>query len=248
MEYHSDRFEDFSLLVFKDEKLVAVMPANRKGDVIFSHQGLSYGGFIVSKKIRTLDYINAFLSLLKWLETKGFVELQIKKLPFIYNKHITEDFEYLLHNLDCKVVANDSYFVLDNLKEYKPNRNRLRGIRKAESNMVIVDSEMDYFWEHILTKNLNDKFGVKPVHTYKEITSLQSKYPNKIKFYAAKEEETIHAGVLLFITEQVVHFQYSSGKEDRNETGALDFLFDAIIKKYSDYKYISFGSSATDNN
>ncbi|MGA9639546.1 MAG: FemAB family protein, partial [Flavobacterium sp.] len=29
MEYHQDRFEDYSLMVFDNEKLVAVLPANR---------------------------------------------------------------------------------------------------------------------------------------------------------------------------------------------------------------------------
>ena len=247
MEYHSDRFDDFSLMVFKDEKLIALLPANKKGDMLFSHKGLSYGGFIVLKKIRTVDYIKAFSALLKWINTEGFLEIQIKQLPFIYNRHLAEEFEYLLNEIDCKVISNSSYYVLADLKQYKPNRNRLRGIKKAKNVMQLVDSGMDYFWEHILTKNLKDKFGVKPVHTYKEIASLQSKFPNQIKFYAAKEGETIHAGVLTFITDKVVHFQYSSGKDDRDETGALDFLFDAIIKKYSDYKYISFGSSATDD-
>ena len=44
MDYHKDRFEDYSLMVFKDEKLVAVLPANRVEDKLFSHQGLTYGG------------------------------------------------------------------------------------------------------------------------------------------------------------------------------------------------------------
>ena len=41
MEYHKDRFEDFSLMIFEGEKLVAVLPANRVGDIVFSHQGLT---------------------------------------------------------------------------------------------------------------------------------------------------------------------------------------------------------------
>ena len=42
MEYHSDRFQDFSLLVF-DEKdsLKAIVPANISDNEIHSHQGLT---------------------------------------------------------------------------------------------------------------------------------------------------------------------------------------------------------------
>ena len=50
MDYHSDRFMDHSLLVFKDEKLIAVLPGNQVDNTVYSHQGLTYGGLIVHKK------------------------------------------------------------------------------------------------------------------------------------------------------------------------------------------------------
>src|SRR5215216_754207 len=42
MEYHQDRFEDFSVLVFEGEKLKAVLPANKAENSVYSHQGLTY--------------------------------------------------------------------------------------------------------------------------------------------------------------------------------------------------------------
>ena len=44
MDYHIDRFSDYSLM-FYDEKhrLVAVLPANAEGDVLQSHHGHTYG-------------------------------------------------------------------------------------------------------------------------------------------------------------------------------------------------------------
>ena len=47
MEYHADRFTDYSLLVYEGNKLLALLPANRSGDVLYSHAGLTYGGLIV---------------------------------------------------------------------------------------------------------------------------------------------------------------------------------------------------------
>ena len=35
MDYHSDRFEDHSLMVFKKEKLIALLPANTAGGVVY---------------------------------------------------------------------------------------------------------------------------------------------------------------------------------------------------------------------
>ena len=33
MDYHSDRFQDYSLMFYKEGRLYALMPANKKGDV-----------------------------------------------------------------------------------------------------------------------------------------------------------------------------------------------------------------------
>ncbi|MEG1026292.1 MAG: FemAB family protein, partial [Flavobacterium sp.] len=51
MEYHADRFEDFSLLIFEDEKLRAILPANKRSNSVYSHQGLTYGGLVFSAKL-----------------------------------------------------------------------------------------------------------------------------------------------------------------------------------------------------
>ena len=47
MEYHSDRFTDYSLMIFRENKLIAIFPANKNSkDALHSHQGLSYGSII----------------------------------------------------------------------------------------------------------------------------------------------------------------------------------------------------------
>ena len=53
MEYHADRFTDYSLLVYDGNKLLALLPANRSGDVLYSHAGLTYGGLIVTTRNTT---------------------------------------------------------------------------------------------------------------------------------------------------------------------------------------------------
>ncbi|MBR9756697.1 MAG: GNAT family N-acetyltransferase [Algicola sp.] len=247
MEYHKDRFEDFSLLVFKKTKLLAVLPANKQGTGLISHQGLSYGGLVVKAHIRFEEYCNILKAVLLFLKNQEFKTFKIKTLPFIYNDGVFEAFNYLTHFLKGKTVAVDSYYVIDNLKTYKPNRNRNRAIQLAKQKGVcVVEEGLEFFWEHILTKNLKTKYHVNPVHTIQEITYLKNTFPNHIKAYFAKYEGEIVAGALLFVTKNVVHFQYSSGNDLKDQTGALDFLFDAIIQKYAHYKYISFGSSSTD--
>lgn len=247
MEYHQDRFEDYSLMVYKQGKLVALFPANIIGDEVYSHKGLSYGGFLVKESIRVEGYIEAFKALLTFLESEKINNLYIKQMPAIYNKKLNGEFDYLLAKLDAETMASDSYFVIDDLVSYKPNRNRNRSLLLAEKEKVTISSEgIELFWEDILTKNLYERFKASPVHTIQEIKSLMSRFPNHIKFLSAKKGNQILAGVVIFITDKVTHFQYSSGGEDRNETGALDLLFHTIIEEYKHKEFISFGSASVD--
>ena len=64
MEYHKDRFQDYSLLIF-DEKdtLQAIFPANIVDNQVYSHQGLTYGGLILQSKTYFHNTLNIFKSL-----------------------------------------------------------------------------------------------------------------------------------------------------------------------------------------
>lgn len=43
MDYHSDRFMDNSLMFYEDEKLIALLPCNVVENILYSHQGLTFG-------------------------------------------------------------------------------------------------------------------------------------------------------------------------------------------------------------
>ena len=52
MEYHADRFNDASVLVYQEDRPVAVFPANLTQDgQVVSHQGLTYGGIICATPV-----------------------------------------------------------------------------------------------------------------------------------------------------------------------------------------------------
>ena len=248
MEYHSDRFKDYSLMILKGEELFALLPANRLKNELFSHQGLSYGGFLLNAKAQFQDIVNAFQVLLWFIDSEGITSLHIKSLPLIYHKNLNQEISFLLSALKAEVEKNESYYVIENLERYKPNRNRKRAIKLAKEQEVQIKKEGDlvYFWKHILTNNLLNKFGVNPVHSVEEIQYLKSRFPNQIQFFSAEKDGSIHAGVVMFISDQVAHFQYSSGDDMRSENGALDILFHYIIERFKHKKYISFGSSSTD--
>ena len=52
MDYHSNRFKDNSLMIYDSkEKLVAVLPANKRENILLSHGGLTYGGLITNDSL-----------------------------------------------------------------------------------------------------------------------------------------------------------------------------------------------------
>lgn len=76
MDYHSDRFLDFSLMFYLEGRLYALMPANKKGDVFQSHAGLTYGGLVMDAKTTAAlagDAISGIerLSACKWLSWRA---------------------------------------------------------------------------------------------------------------------------------------------------------------------------------
>ena len=247
MEYHSDKFEDFSLLVYRDTRLIGLLPANKDKNTIYSHQGLSYGGFVIDAYLRFKDYLLAFKAIMVFLEKLEIKKFYFKCMPYIYNTTIGNEIGYVLSKVKAKQYILDSYYVIDNDKRYKPNRNRQRAINRANRrNLKYTNLNIEDFWTSILIKNLQNRYNVKPVHALDEIISLKNNFPENIIFYGATFNDKLEAGVVMFITDNVAHFQYSSGTENRTENGALDFLFHEIIKLYRHKKYISFGSSSTD--
>ena len=249
MEYHSDRFQDYSLIVLDGEKVVAVLPANRVGDTVYSHQGLSYGAIVVSDAIRIKDYITLVKDLMQFLHVNNISKLEIKNLPKIYHQTIADELDYFTFLMKAEIFRTDVYLAIDMQKEYEPNRNRKRALKIASQLGITIKEETNYadFWNQILSPNLKERFGVTPVHSYAEIEKLAKLFPDAIKLFNAYQGPDLKAGVVLFLTETVAHFQYSSGGNDRTDTAALDILFDFVIQKYSDKKYVSFGSCSEEN-
>ena len=90
MDYHADRFQDFSLMIYRKNKLYALLPANKKNDVLYSHQGLTYGGLIMSKKSTTLEVIETFQAINSFLKeqniNKVFINLSLTSIIKFHRK------------------------------------------------------------------------------------------------------------------------------------------------------------------
>lgn len=251
MEYHSDRFEDFSLMVFRDDVLYALLPANRKGNTVYSHQGLTYGSFMLQDSAKLLYSFEAFKAMLSFLSSEGIRELEIKVIPTFYNHMPADELEYFLYKAEAELTKRDVLMVIDYSHKLRFQKNRREGINKAIRNglTVRIDDNFEGFWNTILIPNLNKKHGVQPVHRLEEIQLLARRFPENIKQVSVYNESgQLVAGTTVFLTETTVHPQYVSGNTDKNFYGSLDLAYDYIINElWQDKKYFDFNISSEDN-
>lgn len=245
MEYHADRFTDHSLLFFDKGKLLSVFPANIHNTILYSHQGLTYGGLLLSSYIKTSDVLAIMDSLIYYSKSIGVKEIVYKTVPHIYHKYPSEEDLYALFRSDARLTSRSisSTVFMGNRLDYAQLRKRQ--VKKAKSiNLELSqDENFDEFWA-ILRKNLNDRYNVDPVHSLQEIFKLKSLFPDNIHLFCAKKDGQPIAGCLVFETHQMAHIQYISANEEGKEIGALDFIFDKLINEvYADKTYFDFGIS-----
>lgn len=246
MDYHADRFSDFSLMFYLAGRLLAVLPAHVSGDTLYSHNGLTYGGLLMSTQLTVAHTMTLFREMNEYLRLQGFKHVQYKCIPWIYHRlSAEEDLYALYHECHARIIARDfatNIFINGGVRW---ERVRRRGVTRAQKAGMIVEKSEDFssFWK-ILTDNLANKYGVKPVHTLKEIDLLHSRFPKNIVLYQAVCGDEVLGGVVLYISQQVVHAQYSSATPKGKKLGAIDLIYNQIIlNDYQNYPYFDFGRS-----
>jgi Acetyltransferase (GNAT) domain len=231
MEYHSDRFEDFSLLVLEDDKLVALFPANRSDDEVRSHQGLTYGGLVTDDRMTTPLMLDVFTALMSHLRSQRVRRLYYKTIPTIYCRLPAEEDRYALFLANAALYRRDVLSVVSRTSNAPIQSRRRRGAAKALREGVVVGKSEDWdgFWQ-LLTQTLQARFEVTPVHSPSEIKQLRGRFPENIGLYLAMLGSEILAGVVIYESTQVAHSQYIASSSKGRETGALDMLFMHLLE------------------
>lgn len=250
MDYHKDRFEDYSLMVYKNEKLIALLPANKKDNIVYSHQGLSYGGVVYMKEVKFKDSLEVFESILKFLKKSGYQQLYLNPIPQFYNTKLSEEFSYFLFILEAKLRRRDTLSVIRYSDGLSLSKSRKEGVSRAHKQGLEIKevSEFSGFWNDILIPNLKLKHKTKPVHSLQEITKLKFHFPDNIRQFNVYKNNEIVAGTTIFDTPLGVHTQYISGNEHNNILGSLDFLHAYLINTvFNDKVFFDFGNSNMSN-
>lgn len=246
MEYHSDRFKEASLLIFRNDKLVAVFPMNAVGNTVISHQGLTYGGLLFGANVKFNHVLAIFRAVLKHLSESKITTLGLKVLPDIYASFPNDELKYLMFILQAKLERRDVLSVIPLSEVVKRSKDRKEGTKRGVKNGLVVkeETQMEGFWKSLLEVNLQEKYKTKPVHSLEEIQLLKSRFPKNIRQFNVYHKNRLVAGTTIFETEHVAHSQYISGNNENNTLGSLDFLHSYLIDTvFKDKKYFDFGIS-----
>ena len=249
MEYHSDRFEDHSLIFLKDNKTVALMPANIEGDILFSHAGLTFGGIITNRKMKTYLMLQIFDSLKEYLKEMGLKKLIYKAIPHIYHSYSSEEDLYALFINNANLVKREVSSTIEMSVKIPFSKNMKRNKKKAENNGLNLKRSYDFdTFMDLKEEQLLKKYSKNPTHTAEEMEYLASKFPENIKLFAVEHNGEMVDGLLIYESENVVHAQYQGATGRGMELYASSLIYDEIINLYCrGKKYFDFGIS-TENN
>lgn len=248
MDYHADRFTDHSLMFYRGAELIALLPAHTKEECFCSHNGLTYGGLLLADGTTTAEVLCLFNIAKEYIQTNtDATKFIYKPTPYIYHRYPCEEDLYALFRCGATVAERKVSSAIP-LKNPLPISGRRKLTGSVKSRLCIVEeNDFTTFW-NILGERLQSKYNTLPVHSIEEITMLKERFPENIKLFCiADEDGDTLGGVVLFITDNVVHMQYSATTEEGRRISALDLLYEYLINThFNDKEYFDFGISVED--
>lgn len=247
MDYHADRFHDFSLMAYYDGKLRALLPAHITDDSFCSHNGLTYGGFISDPKMTTSMMLELFEAVMLFVRAETHTAKWIyRTIPYIYARYPSDEDLYALYRFGGILKERKVSTVIPVCGDWGFSELRRRKVKKARKQNYSIkqDCEFSSFW-NILEDTLKSRHQTHPVHSLDEICRLQQSFPENIVLYRVCDatDETV-AGCVMYVTEKVAHVQYIASTAEGRINGALDFLFDDLIhRQYRNVPYFDMGTS-----
>ncbi|MEO8378963.1 MAG: GNAT family N-acetyltransferase [Acidobacteriota bacterium] len=245
MDYHSSRFRDHSLLFREGGKLVATMPASQHGPELVSHGGLTYGGILSGRQMKSAAMLEIFNVLRDHARREAITRLVYKRVPFIYHDLPSEEDLYALFRTGATLSRRDVSSAIAAAERPAYSRMRQRRIDKSGRAGLTIGRSDDFAgFMRVQEALLKTRYGVKPVHTAEEITLLAGRFPENVKLFTATKDGRLTAGVLIYESRNVAHAQYIAATEEGRELSALDAVFDVLLSvEYRHKPYFDFGIS-----
>ena len=145
MDYHSDRFEDCSLVALRDGKVCALLPANKTDDTLWSHRGLTYGSWLLPfKHYDATIMIEVMDAAVGWMKDNGLHRLIYKPVPHIYHRYPCEEDLYALFRHGAALVETNISTTIDLTCPLPLDRGNKSGLNAARKAGIQVGQSNDW--------------------------------------------------------------------------------------------------------
>jgi len=251
-----NKIDDHSVFFLKKNKIVSALPAiciDKNGyKILNSHLRSTYGGFIINEEIGVEESLEMVHLLIDYAKANSINEIIIRNPFRILYDRISDESDYALwyHDFLIKSREVEIYVNLEPsieiIKKRYENGTKYN-IKKAWKFVTVKESDdIGIFW-NILTQNLEEKHGKRPVHSLEEINYLiNNSGKDHFRFYAAYHNDNLVAGCLVFIINKIaIHAQYiaqdSAYQEFRPINAVLDYIIE--IGNKEGFKYFNLGTA-----
>ena len=265
LNYHPEhRFQDASLLFYYNGNLEAVCPScmimKNQEKIFYSHQGSTYGGFVVSKKIYKAELLFELIDCLEdYLTSNDYTQCLLKPTMNLLSNPSMDLMEFCLSYRGYKEYKEISTYInysnynpeviknLSHMKQRLVKKNIKAGVMYKE---LKTDEELHNF-HSVLSINL-EKYHTKPVHSLEELLDLKNnRLQNELKFYGAYLDEILVSGTMVFEFEKYkcAHTQYLAADLQYNKLSPMSFVYYKTAELYlkKGYHYLSWGIATEDN-
>lgn len=249
MEYHKDRFQDHSLLFYDNDEVIAILPMNETSDELFSHAGLTYGGFITNDRMKQHTMNECLEALILYARKKGFKGITYKAIPHIYHVQPAEEDRYALFLNNAEIIKMEPATVVklsDPLKMPKGRKAQIsRAKREGVEVRILTDKKDFYQFMELENRVLGKYHDAQAVHSGDEMYLLYSFFPEAIHLYGAFQQKELIAGAIIYEYGQLIHTTYLAASDVARTNGALDLTIFTILNDYRDKKlWFDFGISS----
>jgi hypothetical protein len=207
LAYHPpQRFNDDSLLFFKEGKLLAVLPAAAEASrILCSHPGASFGSFVTNADLSLRDAERILTHFLAYCHERGYAGAQVILPPQIYLTRPSSHIDFILYQHGFRYRRREitSVVPLETpaarvLDLFSPESRR--AVQRAQKFGIKVHESDDVtgFYE-LLEKHMKSRHNAQPAHSLEELVGLRARFPENVRLLAAYLKNEMIAGTVIFI-------------------------------------------------
>ncbi len=235
-------------MFYSNNKLKAVLPAvlyTKDGQLtLHSHLRSTYGGFIVDNAAGVEEAVDVVEATIGFAKEQHVQEIIVRNPFRIFQQVPSDETDYAMwyHGFALKSRELECAIKLDEHALLRYENGAKYNIKKAVKTVEVKETN-DYarFWE-MLTQNLQEKHGSKPVHTLEQFQLLMTlSGEDKVKLVGGFIDGQLVCAVLLFVCAPLVlHAQYIASDSRFQDIRPLNAVIDFIIKWGRDNKFSYF--------